>query len=214
MTLTDFPYIQVALDIIDLKFLEKVLSLLPSSNKLLIEAGTPLIKKFGSGVINTIRQYFPDSYVIADMKTLDVGEIEVKICSDDGANAMAVSGLAPLETIVSSIKAGKERNIDIILDLMNVAEPLKLLSELHELPKIVLFHRGIDQEGNMDHPWDLIQQIRKDFPQVLVAVAGGLNLDSSAKALSKGAQIIVVGRAITASENITKSCNDFLKLLE
>jgi len=121
MILTDFPYIQVALDIIDLKFLEKVLSLLPSSNKLLIEAGTPLIKKFGSGIINTIRQYFPDSYVIADMKTLDVGEIEVKICADDGANAMAVSGLAPLETIVSSIKAGKERNIDIVLDLMNVA---------------------------------------------------------------------------------------------
>jgi len=66
----------------------------------------------------------------------------------------------------------------------------------------------------MEHPWDLINQIRKDFPQVLVAVAGGLNLESSKKALSKGAQIIVIGRAITASEDITRSCNDFLKLLK
>ncbi|MHA1400194.1 MAG: orotidine 5'-phosphate decarboxylase / HUMPS family protein [Candidatus Heimdallarchaeaceae archaeon] len=214
MKLDNSPYVQVALDIIDYEFFQAVLSKLPESPKLLIEAGTPLIKKFGAKVLNEIRSHFNDSYIIADMKTLDVGGLEVQIGAEDGANAVAVSGLAPIETIESAIKEGKERSVDIILDLMNVQEPLALLKQLSDLPAIVLFHRGIDQEGRKEHPWELIQTISQTYPDVLIAVAGGLDLATSKKALENGAQIIIIGRAITQAPDVHETTLDFLKLVE
>ena len=50
--LWDPPYLQVALDIVDLGKLRSVLSSLPENDHLIIEAGTPLIKKFGLQVIS------------------------------------------------------------------------------------------------------------------------------------------------------------------
>ncbi len=215
MILSNPPYLQIALDLTDHKKLEYILHELPSfSSQLLIEAGTPLIKKFGSAVIEEIRAIFPEVYIIADLKTLDVGWLEVQIGAEAGANAIAVSGLAPIETIESALTEAKKRNVDIILDLMNVKDPLPLLESLSSLPAIVLFHRGIDQEGNQEHPWELIHSIRNRFNNILVAVAGGLNLETSNKALNRGADIIIIGRAITQSSNVRQATEEFLKLLE
>jgi bifunctional enzyme Fae/Hps len=147
------------------------------------------------------------------MKTLDVGEIEVFIAETQKANAVAISGLASIETIESSLRAGKSMNIDIILDLMNIEDPIQLLEKLTRIPEIILFHRGIDQEGNMGHPWEIIAEIKSKYEKTLVAVAGGLNLQTSSKALNNGADIIVIGRAITQSKDISQSVKEFLDLL-
>ncbi|MHA1685096.1 MAG: orotidine 5'-phosphate decarboxylase / HUMPS family protein [Candidatus Heimdallarchaeaceae archaeon] len=212
MVLSTPPYLQIALDLVNFDTLEEILESIPNSEKIILEAGTPLIKKFGINIIKTIHNFHPQSYVVADMKTLDVGELEVQIAAEAKADAVAVSGLAAIETIIASISKAKEQEMDIILDLMNVAEPMNLLNELEILPTIVLFHRGIDQEGQMDHPWELIAEIKNVHPEMLIAVAGGLNIETAKKALKNSADIIVVGRAITASENVTQAVNEFLTL--
>jgi len=213
MKLTNSPFLQIALDIVSFENLEQILSQIPQNMKILLEAGTPLIKKFGISIVDKIREYNPNSYVIADMKTLDVGWLEVIIAADAFANAVAISGLASVETIESSLKEGKQRDIDIILDCMNVDNPKKLLDSLSRIPEIILFHRGIDQENNMDHPWAIIQVIKNNYPESLIAVAGGLNLVTSERALNNGADIIVVGRAITQAEDIGAVTENFLQLL-
>ncbi|MHA1199704.1 MAG: orotidine 5'-phosphate decarboxylase / HUMPS family protein [Candidatus Heimdallarchaeaceae archaeon] len=213
MKLTNSPFLQIALDIVSFENLEQILSQIPQNMKILLEAGTPLIKKFGISIVDKIREYNPNSYVIADMKTLDVGWLEVIIAADAFANAVAISGLASVETIESSLKEGKQRDIDIILDCMNVDNPKKLLDSLSRIPEIILFHRGIDQENNMDHPWEIIQVIKNNYPESLIAVAGGLNLVTSERALNNGADIIVVGRAITQAEDIGAVTENFLQLL-
>jgi bifunctional enzyme Fae/Hps len=206
-------YLQIALDIISLSDLEKILINIPKDDRILLEAGTPLIKKFGISVLEKIREHHPESYIIADMKTLDVGWLEVLIAAEAKGNAVAISGLASIDTIESSLKEGKKQDIDIILDCMNVNHPKQLLSSLSRIPEIILFHRGIDQENNMDHPWDLIQDLKSTYPDSLIAVAGGLNIDTSQRALKNGADIIVVGRAITQAEDIVKTTQSFLALL-
>lgn len=213
MKLNKPPYLQIALDLVDAQKLEDILQGIPKNSKVLLEAGTPSIKKFGINLLNTIKQYHPESYVIADMKTLDVGWLEVQIAVEQDAHAVAVSGLAPRETIESALSEAKRHQVDIILDLMNVSSPMELLSSLSEIPQIVLFHRGIDQEGNQEHPWELISLIKQKYPDTLIAVAGGLNLQTSEKAIQKGADIIVIGRAITQTDSIEETVNDFLKLL-
>ncbi len=213
MKLDQPPYLQIALDLIDAQNLDDILQGIPKNNKILLEAGTPTIKKFGINLLNSIKKYHPKSYIIADMKTLDVGWLEVQIAVEENANAVAVSGLAPRETIESALFEAKKHQVDIILDLMNVSSPMELLSSLSEIPPIVLFHRGIDQEGNQEHPWELISLIKQEYPNTLIAVAGGLNLQTSEKAIQKGADVIVIGRAITQADSIEETVNNFLKLL-
>ena len=213
MQLKNSPYLQIALDLIYEEDVDRIVSEIPQSSKILLEAGTPLIKSLGIPIIKKLKEYQNDAYIIADMKTLDVGEIEVLIADTQKANAVAISGLASLDTIESSLKAGQSMNIDIILDLMNVDDPMKLLEKLSRIPEIILFHRGIDQEGNMEHPWDVISEIKTKYNDSLVAVAGGLNLQTSSKALENGADIIVIGRAITQSTNIPEAVQNFLNLL-
>ena len=213
MSLTTPPYLQIALDLVNKDELNRILSEIPHDKKILIEAGTPLIKKFGISILETILQYHPKSYMIADLKTLDVGWLEVQIAAEKNAKAVTISGLASLETIESSLKEAKEKKVDIILDLMNVNDPLNLLQQLSRMPEILLFHRGIDQEGRAGHPWEIIRTIKENFSKTLIAVAGGLDLQTCSKALENKADIIVIGRAITQNSDVRAAVNQFLELL-
>ncbi len=213
MKINNPPYLQIALDLVDKTELERILLKIPDSDKILLEAGTPLIKKFGIDIVKFIREFHPSSYIIADMKTLDVGWLEVQISAEASANAVAISGLAPNETLVSSIEEAEKRNIAIFLDCMNVESPSKILENLTKKPEVVLFHRGIDQEGKIDHPWNNIKIIKEKFSECKIAIAGGLNLETSARALNNGADIIIIGRAITQEDNIEAAINDFLHFL-
>lgn len=213
MRLANPPYLQIALDLIEISDLIKILNKIPKSDKILLEAGTPLIKKFGIKVLKEISSYFEESYIIADMKTLDVGKLEVHIAAEENAYAVSISGLASVETIENSIEEGLKRDVDIILDLMNVKHPEILINQLTTKPKVILFHRGIDQEGNKEHPWELIKKIKSSFPNILVAVAGGLDLQTGEKAIEKGVDILVIGRAITQADDVKSKTNDFLRII-
>ena len=83
------PYLQVALDLISMDAVEHVINSLPKRERIILEAGTPLVKKFGTDVIGKIRELAPDAFIIADLKTLDVGRVEVKIAADETADAVA-----------------------------------------------------------------------------------------------------------------------------
>jgi bifunctional enzyme Fae/Hps len=79
-----------------------VLKGLPENDHLIIDAGTPLIKRFGLGDISEIRKLRPNAFIIADMKILDTGNLEARMVADASADAVVVSGLAPASTIKKS----------------------------------------------------------------------------------------------------------------
>jgi len=55
------PYLQISLDAPTLEGSKKVLAQLPGSDRIIIEAGTPLIKRYGTRVINDLRQTAKDA---------------------------------------------------------------------------------------------------------------------------------------------------------
>ncbi len=75
---------------------------LPRSDRIILEAGTPLIKKYGTKVIHDLREIAKDIFIIADLKTLDVGQVEVDLAFDETADAVVASGLASKETLNDS----------------------------------------------------------------------------------------------------------------
>ncbi len=215
--LWDPPYLQVALDLVDLGVVRKVLSQLPDSDHLLIEVGTPLVKKFGAQVVKEIRNVRPSSFVVLDLKTLDTGNLEVRLAADATADAVVISGLAPRKTIELAIKESRKTGIYSVIDMLNVSDPLAVLRSLSALPDVVEMHRAIDQEAEK-HNWEVIADIKKmaadSDRKILVAVAGGVRVDTVAEALKSGADIVVTGRAITGSKDIKDAAEQFLAELK
>jgi bifunctional enzyme Fae/Hps len=207
------PYLQISLDIPELERNKKIIAQLPGSDRIILEVGTPLIKRYGTRVINDLRQVTKDVFMVADLKTLDVGKVEVDIAYDETADAVVAAGLGPTETLDSFIHEAKRLGIYAVVDMLNVEDPLKKLKSLKEFPDIVILHRGIDQETGRSLGMDLIQEIRRAYKdkKFLIAVAGGIVPETAKEALAKGADIIIVGRYVTQSKDIERAVRDFLE---
>ena len=215
--LWDPPYLQVALDIPNWERMGRVVKDLPSNDHLIIEAGTPLIKRYGVDIVAKIKEIKPDTFVIADLKTLDTGNLEVRMVSDAGADAVVISGLAPLQTMEKAIEEARKTGIYSSLDMLNVEKPLAVLKELSVggmMPDVVELHRAIDVEQEERHAWGDIAEIKRIGGKMLVAVAGGIKEDTAPEAINGGADIIIVGRGITNSKDVEGVSRRFLRLLK
>ncbi|HEY4675113.1 MAG TPA: bifunctional 5,6,7,8-tetrahydromethanopterin hydro-lyase/3-hexulose-6-phosphate synthase [Candidatus Bathyarchaeia archaeon] len=208
------PYLQISLDAPELERTKKIIAEIPKSDRIILEAGTPLIKRYGTQVINELRSVAKDVFIIADLKTLDVGKVEVDIAYDGTADAVVAAGLAPPETLDSFVHEARRLGIYGVVDLLNVEDPINKLKMLKEFPDVIIIHRGIDQETGRSIGLDLIQKLRETFSdkRFLIAVAGGIVPETAKEALMKGADIIIVGRYVTQSKDIEHAVRDFLEV--
>ncbi|MBS7625582.1 bifunctional 5,6,7,8-tetrahydromethanopterin hydro-lyase/3-hexulose-6-phosphate synthase [Candidatus Bathyarchaeota archaeon] len=206
------PYLQIALDIPDLERTKKIISEVPKSDRVIFEAGTPLIKKYGTGVIQELREAARDVFIVADLKTLDVGQVEVDLAFEETADAVVVSGLASKDTIDKFIYEARRLGIYAFVDMMDVQNPIGVLDSLNDLPDVVILHRGIDEERGGRTRWELIKEIKSKFGdrKILVAVAGGIEPSNVPAALKAGADILIVGRYITQSRDVEHASKEFL----
>jgi len=208
--LWDAPYLQVALDNPNIDAILNVIKQLPNSDHLILEAGTPLIKRYGVDVITKLREAKPDAFIVADLKTLDTGNLEARMVADATADAIVVSALAPIATINKVIEEAHKTGIYAVMDTLNQPDPVSVLKQLDDLPDVVELHRAIDIEET-EHAWGSIEGIKALSPKILVAVAGGVRVDTIPAALDAGADILVVGRAITNAKDVRQVAEKFIE---
>ncbi|MFX1403363.1 MAG: bifunctional 5,6,7,8-tetrahydromethanopterin hydro-lyase/3-hexulose-6-phosphate synthase, partial [Promethearchaeota archaeon] len=210
------PYLQIALDLPSIEATKKIITALPRSDNIILEAGTPLIKRYGTTVLSDIREVAKDKFLVADLKTLDVGKVEVDMAFDESADAVVVAGLASIDTIDQFIYETNRLGIYSFIDMMNVEDPITKLQSLKMPPNVIIMHRGIDTEGRADHKWDVVKEVKAAFKgkRVLVSVAGGIQPNNIEAALKAKADIIVVGRYITQSRDIERSTREFLTQMQ
>ncbi|GIW63467.1 MAG: hypothetical protein KatS3mg091_269 [Patescibacteria group bacterium] len=114
-------------------------------------------------------------YIVADLKTMDRGETEVRLAKEAGASAVVALGQAPIETLDVFIESCRKYGLDSMIDMMNVDYPNNILMKLKNIPGVVLLHREVDEESfNKNKPIPYLQ-INKilSFYGVLISVAGG-----------------------------------------
>jgi 3-hexulose-6-phosphate synthase/6-phospho-3-hexuloisomerase len=99
------PILQVALDFIDLPRALKLAGEAVDGGADWIEAGTPLIKSSGLDAVRELKKKFPRTTLVADMKIMDVGRIEVESAAKAGADVVVVLGLASDSTVRECIEA-------------------------------------------------------------------------------------------------------------
>src|SRR3989304_8995191 len=193
-------YLQVALNS-TLSEAAAIIGTLPQSDRILLEAGTPLIKHYGIEAISFIKKLRPQNYVVADLKTMDRGSTEVILAKQGGASGAIALGQAPVETINAFIESCDANGIDSMVDMMNVEHPIKILRKLKKIPDVVVLHRGVDEETfNRDKPIPYIQinKVRASF-NLLIAIAGGDTIREVQRAVFNDANIVVVWKEFYAA---------------
>ena len=223
------PYVQVALDNPVLEKQIKVVKSLPKSDRIILEIGTPFLKKYGVEAIKKIREVSKDMFIVADLKTLDVGKLEVDFAFDATADAVVASGLAASKSIDKFLLEAQRLGIYGFVDTMEVEDPIAKLKSLKQIPDVVILHRAIDVEqggGDTDEAqkkkWAYVPMIKDYYSdkkkasgkdRVLVAVAGGIEPNSARYALDIGADIIIVGRFIASAKDVKNAMRRILNVL-
>lgn len=215
VSIEDFvsPKLQLALDLLELESALKV-AFEAKDYVDILEAGTPLIKSVGIPSIRTLKKVFSDKIILADMKTLDVGYIEVSMAADAGADIVSISGLAPNDVVKEAVRGAREKGVLLMADLLGVKSQLERAFELKGLGvNMVCAHTAIDQERSGASVRDKVEIVRNiaDLTGLIVSAAGGITLETAGLMIEAGAKIIVVGRAITSSKDPKNAAAQFKK---
>lgn len=193
--------LQVALDFLDLPRAIKVAEEAVAGGADWLEAGTPLIKSEGLNAVRELRKKFPNKKIVADMKTIDAGRIEVESALKAGANIVHVLAGASDSTIKECLEAAENYGGEIIADLIEISDVVKRAKELEEMGvHYICVHTAIDMQMKGVDPFKDLKKIAK-FVKVPLAVAGGINSETAANAVKFGASIVIVGGAIIKSAN-------------
>lgn len=186
-----------------------ILPKIPYDPRIIIEAGTPYIKREGLAGIRLIRRLWR-GLVVADLKVTDGANEEVQFAYSAGANAITAAGTAPKETLDFFNEVCNQYGVLSMIDMLGQENPLRKLLPLKFKPKAVVIHKGRDEEAN---PRSIIRykdinKVRSKYG-VLVSVAGGLDHNSVRKAYFNGADIAVVNivKSSDANEGIVNTMN-------
>jgi len=206
--------LQVALDFVELPRALAVAEAAVAGGADFVEAGTPLIKSEGLDAVRRLCEAFPDRTIVADLKTADAGRIEAEAAAKAGANVMTVLGTASEATIRECVEAGRHYGLDVAVDLLGVADPVALAGRLAEWGVAwVDVHCPIDEQMQGRDPFDLLRQVRT-ATDLALAVAGGIHSETAAAAVGAGADVVIVGGAITKATDPRQATADIRKALD
>jgi 3-hexulose-6-phosphate synthase/6-phospho-3-hexuloisomerase len=210
------PILQLALDFVDLHRAVEVAELAVPAGVDWVEAGTPLIKSEGLDAVRGLRRLFPGKVIVADMKIMDAGRVEVETAAKAGAQIVDVLGAATDATIAECVQAGKNYGAKIAVDLIAVADPLARARQVEELgADYISVHVAIDEQmrGRGQDPFAVLAAV-SGAVRVPVGVAGGINSETAAQAVAHGAGYVIVGGAITKAKDPAAATREIRRALD
>lgn len=192
--------LQVAMDVLTLEAALDLAGKVAESVDI-IELGTPLIKNAGLSAVTAIKTAHPDKIVFADMKTMDAGELEADIAFNAGADLVSVLGSADDSTIAGAVKAAKDHNKGVVVDLIGVADKVSRAKEARALgAQFIEFHAGLDEQALPGYNLDVLLGAGEKA-RVPFSVAGGVNISTIGAVQRAGADVAVVGGSIYSAED-------------
>ncbi len=214
-------YLQIAFNYDD-RMVRRVLPTITPSGRILIEAGTPYIKREGMNGIRLIRRYWR-GHVVADIKTVDGALGEVDMVHAAGASAATVLGNSPTETLDLFIERCSRLRMISMIDMLGVKDPLKVMMRLQTPPDVMVLHVGRDEENTRGKliQYRHVTRVKSKF-DVLISAAGGVGIKEARSAIFNGANIVVANlvhpsdpwRGISTDEDVATMAKEFLTTIE
>jgi len=173
-----------------------------------------LIKSEGMDAVREMKKALPGVRIVADMKTVDTGAMEVEMAAKAGADIVAMLASSDNATIEDAMRAARKYGVEIMMDLLTVPDPVKRSRELEALGvDYICVHVGIDQQMTGRDTIDFLRDIVKEVATP-VAAAGGIDTLTGAEAVASGAAIVIVGGSIVRSADVTGSARKIREAID
>lgn len=212
------PIVQISLDLTSIEEAIQTAHLAIRAGVDWLEAGTPLILAEGLHGVRALRAEFPDTPIVADLKTMDGGYLEAEMMAKAGATHVVVMARAHAETIKCVVQAGADFGCEVMGDNMVCPDMVAGAKFLEDLGCHYVIHhigyderRGIAASGQrMPSPLDQLRAV-VDAVSVPVQAVGGLSLEQAIQCPAYGAPLVVLGAPLTIDADAFRTADGDLE---
>jgi len=212
------PIVQISLDLTNISEAIETARMALRAGVDWLEAGTPLILAEGLHGIRALRSEFPNTPIVADLKTMDGGYLEAEMMAGAGATHVVVMVRAHEETIRCVVKAGRDFGVQVMGDNMVSPDMVAGAKMLEDLGCDFVIHhigyderRGIAARGHrMPSPMDQLREVCNAV-RIPVQAVGGLSLEQAIQCPSYGAPLVVLGAPLTIDADSFKTADGNLE---
>ena len=212
------PIVQISLDLTEIDEALATAEMALRAGVDWLEAGTPLIIAHGMLGVRKLRERFPNTPIVADLKTMDGGYLEAEMMARAGATHIVVMARAHEETVKVCVKAGRDYGVKVMGDNLACPDMVAGAKALEDLGCDYIVHhigyderRGIAAAGKrMPSPLDQLRDVVKAVKLPVQAV-GGLSLEQAIRTPVYGAPLVVLGAPLTIDADAFKTASGDLE---
>ncbi len=212
------PVVQISLDLTNIDEALETAAMAMRAGVDWLEAGTPLILAEGLHGVRALRKAFPNTPIVADLKTMDGGYLEAEMMAKAGATHVVVMARAHEETLKVIVKAGRDHGVQVMGDNLGCPDMVagaKLCEDLGG--ECVIHHIGYDERRGiaarglrMPSPMDQLREVVQAV-NVPVQAVGGLTLEQAVRCPEYGAPLVVLGAPLTIDADAFKTASGDLE---
>lgn len=212
------PIVQISLDLTTLEEALATAEMALRAGVDWLEAGTPLLLAEGLHGVRALRAAFPNTPIVADLKTMDGGYLEAEMMAKAGATHVVVMARAHAETIKCVVKAGADHGCKVMGDNLACPDMVAGARLLEDLGcDYVIHHIGYDERRGiaaagypMPSPLDQLRDVVRAV-KVPVQAVGGLTLEQAVRCPQFGAPLVVLGAPLTIDADAFKTADGDLE---
>ena len=212
------PIVQISLDLTNIDEALSTAALAMRVGVDWLEAGTPLILAEGLHGVRALRKAFPNTPIVADLKTMDGGYLEAEMMAKAGATHVVVMARAHAETMKVVVQAGRDHGVKVMGDNLGCPDMVAGAKMLEDLGcDFVIHHIGYDERRGiaaagkrMPSPLDQLREVVQAV-NVPVQAVGGLTLEQAVQCPEYGAPLVVLGAPLTIDADAFKTASGNLE---
>lgn len=176
----------------------------------IIEVGTPILFEYGLKAVESIKDKYPQKLVLADMKIIDGGKLEVEMAIRYKADIVTIMAAANEHTVKIATQSAHDKGCKIMVDLLGVKDVGIKAKKMDELGvDFICVHTAFDMKEQQDRPIDELILAKQNMSQARTAIAGGITLKELDAILIQRPDIVIVGGGILNSSDRVATIREF-----
>jgi 3-hexulose-6-phosphate synthase len=211
------PWVQIAIDVREIKKAEELAAMAVKAGADWVEAGTPLIVYESIRSIGKLVSVCKKIPVIADFKAQDGVFKYFMEASRLGGGAAVVLGTMDDGSIKEAVRAKNECGIQVIADMYSIKQP-QLVQRAKELEALgvdyIMLHLGFDESkyNKSRRPSDGLKEVTAAVK--LPVGVGVFSKSDSLQAVKDGASWIILGEPVLSAPDALEQMTDIIRAVK
>jgi len=197
------PIVQISLDLTSIDDALETAAIAVAAGVDWLEAGTPLLLAEGLHAVRALHDAFPTHPIVADLKTMDGGYLEVEMMAKAGASLVVVMGRAHEATIRCVVQAAQDYGLQVMGDNLGADDKVENSRWMQSLGvDYIIHHTGFDERNLIKDasPMDALADVVAAV-SIPVQAVGGLSIRQAIECPAHGAPLVVLGAPLVIDGN-------------